>query len=162
MKNRHLIIFAIVVVLIQMTVLHIFNISSVVPNLTLVMVVVSTLVLDEVSAVKYAVFSGALLDILIGRGLGVNILAFMLLAYFICKTTGSSLFKDSVATPVLLISGSTVFLFMFLAFMNYFSVGHLKPLFWSIKVILIQIILNNIIGVPIYVFAISRRYRKRY
>ncbi len=161
MKDRYLILTAFIVVVLQITVLQFISFANVVPNLALIMVVVFTMYLDEFKALKFAAYLGVLLDVLAGKGLGIYLAAFIVISYLVGKM-GASIFKDNFVTPILFISLSTVLLFLYFSLLDYFSVGFYHGLLWSVKVLLVELIYNSLIGIPLYNFVIGGVRRKNY
>ncbi len=161
MKDRYLILFAVLVGIFQITVLQFFSFAGVIPNLAMIIVIVVTIYLSEIEALRFSVYLAATLDILAGRGLGVYMVAFVLISFIIIKL-GGTVFNDNVVTPILFIGVSTIFMFIYFSLIDYFSSGFVHGFIWSIKVLFINLIYNFLVGVPIYNFVINKTYRRRF
>ncbi len=161
MKDRYLILIAFIIAILQITVLQFISIANVVPNLALIVVIVFTIYLDEFKALKFSAYIALFLDVLSGKGLGVYLIAFIVISYTVDKI-GATVFKDNFLSPIIFIAFSTVFLFVYFTLVDYFSVGFVHGFFWSLKVLIIEIAYNVLIGIPIYNFVISAPRKKRY
>ncbi len=95
-------VFAILLTIIQTTILHGIEIFGVIPNLVLVAVVCYSLLNSTFRSILFGIFCGVLLDCVGGRIVGLNTLLCMYIAY-VCGITGEKLFNNNVFVAVLFV-----------------------------------------------------------
>ncbi|PID82742.1 MAG: hypothetical protein CSB15_01445 [Clostridiales bacterium] len=161
MKNSKILLYALIVSLFQITLFQTFRFFDVLPNIALVFVVVISIFYDELTSIKFAVLVSLFIDILVGRGVGIYIVFFLLIS-FLMNRVFSTLFKDKLITPFILISLATIILFIFMCLFRYFTMGSMKSILWCIKVLILEIVYNNLIGIPIYNFVMVIFSHKRF
>ncbi|MBN2260343.1 MAG: rod shape-determining protein MreD [Clostridiales bacterium] len=80
MKKRYLFILALLIFLLQTTFFQLFRIMGVVPNLLLISIVISVLILDNREGIYLAVFFGLLQDIFASKAIGISILIYLIIS----------------------------------------------------------------------------------
>lgn len=98
----------IVCFLLQCTVLHLFSIGSITPNLLLILCVSMGLMRGRKSGLWVGFFSGLLIDLFYGSVFGFYALIYMYVGYFsgyACKVY----YDDSVKVPMLLVAAADFF-----------------------------------------------------
>lgn len=162
MKDRYLLLIALLIIIFETTLLQIFRIVGIVPNIMLIWIVIASVLFDRWTSVKAAILAGVLQDLLIGKGLAINLSIYLVVAIFISMLE-EKIFKDNYVTPVVLITSATVFYHLFMTVIHYFSTGDFVLGSMIIGILIPEIIYNLAVGVITYVraFRIHMGYQMR-
>ncbi len=162
MKNIYLIVISLLIVILQTTVMQLFRIAGVVPNLMLIWLIIAAVVFERMTSFKAALIGGLLTDVLIGKGIAVHIAIYIPIVLVIASLE-EKIFKDNYITPVILIVLSTCYYHAFFLLVHYFSTGDFVFFARLISVILPELLYNLCIGVICYIWAfrISAGYQMR-
>ncbi len=162
MKSIYLIAIGLVIVILQTTVMQLFRIAGIVPNLMLIWLIIAAVIFDRMTSFKAALIGGLLVDILIGKGIAVHIAIYIPIVLVIASLE-EKIFKDNYITPVILIVLSTLYYHAFFLLVHYFSTGDFVLFGRLFSVIIPELLYNLCIGVICYVcaFRISAGYQMR-
>ncbi len=162
MKSIYLIAIALVIVIIQTTVMQLFRIVGVVPNLMLIWLIIAAVIFDRLTSFKAAFFAGLFTDILIGKGIGISIAIYIPVVVVIASLE-EKIFKDNYITPIILIVMSTLYYHLFYLIVHYFSTGDFVLFPRLFTIVFPETLYNLAIGVICYVmaFRISAGYQMR-
>lgn len=118
--DLYLIVFHILLLVIETTVLHNLRVFDVAPNLIMINVIVITMFFDRATILKSAFYAGLLTDLLTGRGIGIHIIFYFMVVLSILKFE-SIIFKDNYMTSLALIFFSTVAYNLYIVGINFFG-----------------------------------------
>ena len=149
MKDRYLIAITLAIVVLQTTMLQLFRVGGVLPNLMLLWLIISIVLFGRFVGIKTAIYAGVITDVLIGKGLAVHLSIYLVIAILI-SSMEEKIFKDNYVTPVVLIVTTTVFYHVFFLIVHYFSTGDINLLKWVFEITLPEMIYNLAIGVFVY------------
>ncbi len=160
MKDRYIILIAVLMVIFQTTLMQIFRIYGIMPNLILLWVVISAVLYPPVTSIKIAVYSGIILDIMSSKALAVHLSIFLVIVLVITWIE-DKIFKENYVTPVVLIIAATVFYYVFMSVFHYFSTGHFLLFSRLFTHLLPESIYNVFVGLPLYILMVQRVDLKR-
>ncbi len=162
MKSIYLIAIALAIVIVQTTIMQLFRIFDVAPNLMLIWLIIAAVIFDRMTSFKAAFFAGLFTDILIGKGIGISIAIYIPIVIVIASLE-EKIFKDNYITPVILIVMSTLYYHLFYLLVHYFSTGDFVLFPRLFTIVLPETLYNLAIGVICYVlaFRISKGYQMR-
>lgn len=107
MKIRYIFIIALINFLFQSTWLQFVRIYGVMPNTSLILVVVFAALYNRKEALFMAGFAGVFQDLFLSKVLGIHFMIYMIVAGII-GSFEETFFKDNVLTPFLLMAVSTL------------------------------------------------------
>ncbi len=162
MKSVYLILIALVIVILQTTVMQLFRVVGVVPNLMLIWLIIAAVIFDRLTSFKAAFFAGLFTDILISKGIGMHIAIYIPIVVVIASLE-EKIFKDNYITPVILIVMSTAYFHLFYLIVHYFSTGDFVLFPRLFTIVFPETLYNLVLGVICYVlaFRISEGYQMR-
>lgn len=148
MKINRILLISLIVFLIQGTILQNIRIADIIPNLSIITLVLFVIYYDNKSVLVLALSLGVLQDLFISPLLGINIFLYVLIALLIINF--ESVFnKGNFISPIFLISISTGFYHVL-----YFVILKILNLNFSLyklfDVAIIELALNIIIGLLLY------------
>lgn len=148
MKTRYVILLVIVNFIFSSTLLQVFRINGAIPNLAIVISVVLASLSTKRNALTFALLSGAIQDVFLGRLLGVNFLIYgviVLLTVVLIEV----MFKGNFLTPLFLVGLGTVIYHIIFYFIMFFfqSTIPFEMLYMKIST---EVMLNSLIGFLIY------------
>lgn len=156
MKTRYIFLIALINFIFQSTWLQYFRINGVLPNTSLILVVVFGALYGRREGLYMALFAGAFQDMFLSKVLCVNLMIYVIVAWII-GTFEASLFKDNFITPLFITGVSTVsYNLIWLAVMYLFRSSVDSNL--VIKIFLGETALNSIISVFVYGIMLKRIY----
>ncbi len=155
MKDRYLILFSFIIVIVQTSILPFFKIGGVVLSLALIFLISGTVIFGHWKGLRLAIYLGVLLDILIGKGLGVYVFLYLTISYVI-SLFEEKIFKDNFITPIILFVFSSVFEIIFFSIFKYISTGFIMSLHIFIYNIIVYSLYNSIVGIPIYAYFMKK------
>ncbi len=155
MKDRYLILLSILIVIIQTTILPFLRISGIVLSLPLIFLISGTVVFGHWKGLKIAVYLGVLLDIMIGKGLGVYVFLFLIISYLI-STFEEKIFKDNFITPIILFFSSSFFEVFYFATYKYLSTAYIMPFNNFLFTSIVYALYNSVFGILIYAYFIRK------
>ncbi len=155
MKDRYLILLSLLIVILQTTILPFLRVGGVVLSLPLIFLISGTVVFGHWKGLKIAVYLGVLLDILIGKGLGVYVFLFLIISYLI-SSFEEKIFKDNFITPIILFFSSSFFEVVYFAVYKYLSSAYVIPLNKFIGTFIIYALYNSVFGILIYAYFIRK------
>ena len=126
-----------------------FTISGVMPNLFVILVLFIGLFSNRMTGVIYGVAIGATLDLVIGMQIGINAVGLGVIG-FLSATFDKNFSKDSRATIMFMVLGTTLIFEVFVYVLNYFILGINVELINFVKILSIEIIYNLILVIIIY------------
>ena len=154
MRWIYVVLLALINFILQSTVLQTIRIYDVTINTSVVLIVFLALVSTNRNALTAAVVSGMLQDVYYSWALGVNLFIYLGLAIVI-DMIDESVFKDNSKTPLILVTGGTLFYHLFY---TAFMILLRMPIIWpelAVKVGL-EIVMNGIFGYFVYKYFIKR------
>ncbi len=154
MKDRTIILIALLIIILQTTLLQLFSFADIIPNVMLVWVVVVAALFDKNTSLKTAIYSGILFDIIGGKGLGVHFTIYLSLSLLIIAIE-DKIFKDNYITPLILLTLSSLFSYVFTAFVYYFATGRFLLLTRFFSHFLPEMAYNIIVGLLLYSLVIK-------
>ncbi len=148
MKTRNLVLLSLIIFILHSTIFQFLRIYGIMPNISLIFIVVFSSIYPEKEGILLAMFLGLFQDVFLSITLGINLLIYVPIAYVI-HTLEVSLFKDNILTPIIFLFASTLFYYLaFFSFMFFLdgSIVFEKFMIIGIK----ESIYNIVIGVFIY------------
>lgn len=156
MKTRTLLLLSFVIFIVHSTVFQFLRIYGIIPNISLIFIVVFSAIYPEKEGLLMAIFLGSLQDVFMSIALGINLLIYVPMAYVI-HTMEVSLFKDNVLTPIVFLGVSTMFYYlMYFGFMYFLGSNLIFEKFLVIGVK--EMLYNIIVGVFVYAKFLKREY----
>lgn len=154
MKTRYVILLVFVNFILSSTILQIFRINGSLPNMTIVISVVLASLSTKRNAFTFALLSGAVQDVFLGRLLGVNFIIYGLVVYITINLI-EVMFKGNSLTPIFLIGlGTVIYHTTFYVIMFFFQTTiPFELLYLKIST---EVIMNSIIGFFIYSWVFKR------
>ncbi|MBN2899451.1 MAG: rod shape-determining protein MreD [Clostridia bacterium] len=156
MKTRKLFLLAFVIFILHSTLFQFLRIYGIMPNISLIFIVVFSAIFPEKEGLILAVMLGAFQDIFLSMTLGINLLIYVPIA-FVIHALEDSLFKDNFLTPVAFLGVSTIFYYLAYFSFMYFLDGNVvfKPyLIVGFK----EMVYNIAVGVFVYSKFLKREY----
>ena len=147
--NIGLIIATFIIYFLQSNFFNWFTISGVMPNLFVILVLFIGLFSNRMTGVIYGVAIGAILDLVIGMQIGINAVGLGVIG-FLSATFDKNFSKDSRATIMFMVLGTTLIFEVFVYVLNYFILGINVELINFVKILSIEIIYNLILVIIIY------------
>ncbi len=155
MKDKYLILSSFIILLLQTTVFPFLKIFGVQPNIALIFLISVTIVYGHWQGFRLAMYLGVLFDVLISRGLGVNIFLFLIVSYNI-SLLEEKIFKDNFVTPIILITLSSFFEIIYFTIYKYLLMGYIMNLDKFIISFVVYAIYNVALGIPIYAYLMRK------
>ena len=147
--NIGLIIATFIIYFLQSNFFNWFTISGVMPNLFVILVLFIALFSNRMTGVIYGVAIGAILDLVIGMQIGINAVGLGVIG-FLSATFDKNFSKDSRATIMFMVLGTTLIFEVFVYVLNYSILGINAELINFVKILSIEIIYNLILVIIIY------------
>lgn len=148
MKTRYLFILSFIIFILHSTIFQFLRIYGVMPNISLIFIVVFSAIFPDKEGLILALFLGLFQDVFLSITLGINILIYVPIAYVI-HTLEVSLFKDNFLTPIAFLFIST--LFYYLAYFSFMYFLDSNIVFEKFMVIAVkEAIYNIVIGLFVY------------
>jgi rod shape-determining protein MreD len=135
--------------IIQATVLQHFRIAGILPNTALIIVVTISILYGRKKGILTSFIAGFLQDLFFSKGIGINILIYLSIAYLIGGVE-NRVFKDNYLTPFLLICLSTFFYHSVYFVLMHFLRHPVNYLFVLKTIVLGETIYNSILGIIFY------------
>ncbi len=156
MKTRYIFLIAIINFILQTTWFQMFRINGVLPNTSLILVVVFGALYGKREGLYMALFTGIFQDLFLSKVLFINLMIYVIVAWII-GSFEESLFKDNILTPFVITSVSTLsYHLMWLGIMYILSSGVDRSLIPS--VLILETFLNGVISILIYGNVLKRLY----
>ncbi|MBS7526833.1 rod shape-determining protein MreD [Fusibacter paucivorans] len=148
MKKIIVFLLAIANFILMSTLFQQFRVYGVLANLCIVFSIIFAILFSEQHGYIFAVVSGLLQDTFLGKVLFVNTIIYTILVYVTVRVE-RIMFKGNDMTPIFLISMATIaYHLIFFVFM--FLLQSTIPIHQLAMHIIIEVILNSIIGLIIY------------
>ena len=126
-----------------------FTIAGVMPNIFVIFIVFVGLFTNKYTGVIYGIIVGVILDTLLGQVVGINMIAYSLVA-ILAIVFDKNFSKDSRATITVMIIAATL-IFEVVSIICSYIILHINVDLWIfIKTLLIETIFNLIITIIIY------------
>ena len=155
MKNKYILFWAICIFIIKTTLLDLFSFVNFHPNIMLIMIVYFSVKYDFKVVLKLAIILGLLQDIFISLFIGGNILAYILVTFFVCNFE-TAFNKRSFISPLILITVSTIIYNII-----YFILGNLLGYNLTVgqlfNIISIGVLVNSLIQITIHRYFLKKR-----
>ncbi len=143
-------------IILESTIVNRFAIFSVVPNITLVLIIIIALSRGRKLGSFVGLISGLIIDILFSPAIGINGLLYFFLGYIV-GLLDTKISKDNILIPLLLsLSGTFLYNLFYLLFMFFLGYNINFNLLFNYKLI-IEIIYNSILMVPLFKI-LSKRF----
>ncbi|MDR3562859.1 MAG: rod shape-determining protein MreD [Negativicutes bacterium] len=139
---------AVLFLIIQATLLPLIAINGIRPDLLLLVVVSSALLLGKEQGVGLGFFSGLLQDLASGNIFGLNVLAKIVTGY-LAGAMERKVFKENILLPVLAVTLATVFN-NFVMILTLIVLGYNPDLSAALVNILYLVIYNAIMAIPVH------------
>jgi rod shape-determining protein MreD len=132
-------------IILQTTLLQHFRIFGIIPNTTLILVVILAILYGRKKGAVIGLIAGLLQDILIGRLLGASALVYMLVGLII-GSFENKIFKDHTITPIFFAVLGTLGYHLMYYFIMYIVNENIDiPLLFT-KIIVIEAMYNSVIA----------------
>ena len=151
MKKRYLLILSLFVFLVQITLVQQIRVVGIVPNLILIMIVMSVLIFDDKEGIYLAVTFGMLQDILVSKALGISILIYLIIAILLYSVK-DFLLNDYKLSAVLGILFSTIFYHLMFNLICILLRDTTRTILFMIEITLLETIYNTLIMFVVYGF----------
>lgn len=148
MKKRVVFLFALSIFVIHSTLLQFLRIGGVIPNLSLIFIVVFSTIYTDKEGIFLAIMLGIFQDLFLMKAFGVNIIIYVLIAYVV-SSLEESLFKDNFITPIAFISASTLSYYV-LEFILMYFLGDSIMIPKFVEACFKECIYNCVLGIFIY------------
>ncbi len=148
---RSITIFVIMAInlVIQATILQHFRIFDVLPNTSLILIVVFSVLLGKNNGAIIGLITGLVQDIILGSPIGINAFIYLIIGVVIGRLE-SNIFKDNNLTPVFFtIMATIVYHLLFIGIM-YVSNSGFNFLLVMKNILIIEVIYNSILSIFIY------------
>lgn len=155
MKDRYLFLISLIIVIIQTSILPFFKLAGVVVSFPLIFLISGTVIFGHWKGLRIAVYLGILLDILVGKGLGVYVFIYLIISYVI-SSFEEKIFKENFITPVILFIFSSLFEIIFFAIYKYISMGFAIEVHSFLFTSISYSLSNSILGIPIYSYLMKK------
>lgn len=141
--------------ILQTTIFHFFEIFGVVPNTTLVLVIIFSFLYKEFYGIFYGILFGLIQDIFFGQIIGVAAFAYFTAGLIIYELK-RYIYKDTLFTPAIItLFGVTYYHLVYWLFMTFFNANF--EFFYMIKTIyLIEIFYDMAVAIFVYKLLINR------
>ncbi len=147
--NIVIIITFLIIYLLQSNFFTWFNITGVMPNLFVILVLYIGLFTNRSMGLAYGIVFGLILDLLIGKTIGAS--AIMLGAIGLIGTVFDKNFsKDSRITIMVMVIGCTILYEIGMYFISYITQGINLEIINFLKILAIEVLFNTIITIIIY------------
>ena len=147
--NVFLIITAIIIYYLQSNLFMWFNIAGVKPNLFVVLALFIGLFANRTMGIAYGVGIGALIDILIGKTIGIYSISLGIVG-FLAAVFDKNFSKDSRMTIIFMVAGSTIIFEIINYLLNYMILGINAEILNFIIILAIEVIYNIILTIILY------------
>lgn len=147
--NVFLIITAIIIYYLQSNFFMWFNIAGVKPNLFVVLALFIGLFANRTMGIAYGVGIGALIDILIGKTIGIYAVSLGIVG-FLAAVFDKNFSKDSRMTIIFMVAGSTIIFEIINYLLNYMILGINAEILNFIIILVIEVIYNIILTIILY------------
>lgn len=131
--------------ILQTTILQHFRIFGIIPNTTLILLVVFAILFGRKKGAGIGLIAGLLQDILIGKILGVNALVYMLIGLGI-GSFENKIFKDHAVTPIFFTLLATLSYHLMHYLIMYTVNDRVDIILLFTKVIAIEAVYNSVIA----------------
>lgn len=149
--NIFLILTMFIIYFLQSNFFNWFTISKVMPNLFVIFVLFVGLFSNRMMGIIYGIVVGAIIDLTIGTQIGINAVALGLIG-FLAATFDKNFSKDSRATIMFMVLGTTFIFEIIVYILNYVVFSTNVEIINFIKILAIEIIYNLIIVIILYPF----------
>lgn len=126
-----------------------FNISGIMPNLFVIFVLFVGLFANKLLGVVYGVLAGIIWDLAIGTQTGVNAVALGLVG-LLAAIFDKNFSKDSRATIMFMVLGSTIVFEILVLIMNYAIFATNVEIINFVRILAIEVIFNLILVIILY------------
>ncbi|MCF0124406.1 MAG: rod shape-determining protein MreD [Clostridia bacterium] len=147
--NIVLIITALLIYYLQSNFFNWFNISGVMPNIYVILVLFIGLFSSQLMGMGYGIAIGVVLDLLLGRKIGIYAVSLGLIG-FLAGVFDKNFSKDSRMTIMCMSFGVTVIYEILSYILKYIFDFNQIEIFSFIKILIVEIIFNLIITVIVY------------
>ena len=149
--NICLILTAFIIYFLQSNFFNWFTISRVMPNLFVIFILFIGLFSNRITGIVYGVVIGGILDLTIGTQIGINAVGLGVIG-FLAATFDKNFSKDSRATIMFMVLGTTFIFEILVYILNYVVLSTNIEIINFIKILAIEIIYNLIIVIKLYPF----------
>jgi rod shape-determining protein MreD len=154
MKNRYLILIAVVNFILTSTILQLFRVDGILFNTALILTVTITATLTSREGYVFAIAAGALQDVFLGKVLAVNIICYVVIV-FVINMFEHSLFEENILTPsFMLLLATLVYNAIYLPVMHLF--GLQLPFEMIYGIVIKETIYNILVGIIMHQIFYSR------
>ena len=147
--NICLILTAFIIYFLQSNFFNWFTISRVMPNLFVIFILFIGLFSNRITGIVYGVVIGGILDLTIGTQIGINAVGLGVIG-FLAATFDKNFSKDSRATIMFMVLGTTLIFEILVYILNYVVFSTNIEIINFIKILAIEIIYNLIIVIILY------------
>ncbi len=147
--NICLILTAFIIYFLQSNFFNWFTISRVMPNLFVIFILFIGLFSNRITGIVYGVVIGGILDLTIGTQIGINAVGLGVIG-FLAATFDKNFSKDSRATIMFMVLGTTFIFEILVYILNYVVLSTNIEIINFIKILAIEIIYNLIIVIILY------------
>jgi|LGOV01.1.fsa_nt_gb rod shape-determining protein MreD len=151
MKKRYLLILSLLIFLVQITFVQQIRVVGIVPNLILIMIVMSVLIFDDKEGIYLAIIFGLLQDILVSKALGISVLIYLIIAILLYSVK-EFLLNDYKLSALLGIFFSTIFYHLMFNLICILLRDTTRTIQFIIEITLLETIYNTLIMFVVYGF----------
>ena len=148
----------IIIYLLQVNLFSWFNLAGVKPNLFIILVLVIGLFSNKSIGTFFGIIFGFILDLLMGKSIGISI-AMLGITGFIGGYLGKNFSKDSRITMITMIALTTLIYEIGIIILNFFINQIQIPIWYLVKILIIETIYNSIITIIIYPIILKLGYK---
>jgi len=149
LKDRYLILIAVINFIIQTTILQNFRLFGVLPNTALLMIIIVTIIVGRWEGIKISFYLGILQDIFVSQALGLNLIIYLFTALII-GSIDEKIFKDNFISPMIMIVSMTIFYNVFYMIMMYFVEASFTIEYVLRAILIPEIFYNVLVGMYFY------------
>jgi len=149
MKERYLLPLCIFVFILQTTIFQSFRIFGVLPNLSVIVIILLTALLNRWIGIRGAIYLGILQDLFVSPALGLHTSVYVIIAVVI-SIFEDQVFRDNVIAVIMMIVASTLMYHSLFWIISYFMDMQIPLKDLIFKVLFIEGFYNLLLGFPLY------------
>lgn len=136
-------------IVLESTIINRFTVFGVVPNLTLILIIIVALSRGKRIGSITGLFSGLIIDILFSPAIGINALIYFFIGYLVGMLE-QKFSKDNILMPILMTISFTVFYHVTYLLLMFFLNQRVSIDGVLRNKLLIEIVYNSILMIPLY------------
>lgn len=149
MKLRYVTLISILLFLLQTTLFQYFRIGGVIPNTSLIFIILMTVLYGKTEGLLSAVLLGSFQDIFLSKALCMNLLIYLAISACLILID-EKIFKNNYTAPIIIFVSTTVIYNLMYGMFLFFMNDQLNYTRSFLEIIPIEVVYNTIIGVFVY------------